>query len=420
MPKTAFSAQIQQIPTESLIAYFNNVKTHPDSQIDKIISSIAEFGFTVPIVIDGGSVVIAGHGRLAAAKKMQLKTVPCIVRDDLTAAQVKALRIADNKVAESPWDDAALKLELEALAEMDFDLTLTGWDTEDLSAFDLDVDFQGSQVVGGEADEDEDEEAIADLLDATDEGAIASRVKLGEIWQLGRHRICCADSTNEENVRKLLGDRAVGMVWADPPYGISIVHGSRIGGNKRGHIKGRPDQKFGTNPTNEYAPVIGDETTNTSIAAFALCSMFEAVQIWWGGNYYSSILPDSSCWIIWDKENTGNFADAELAWTNQPSAVRIFKHMWNGMIKASEGGQRRVHPTQKPIALAEWCFEKYGKPDNLIFDPFLGSGISLIAAQQMEGDRTVYGFELSEAYCEVVLQRWEALTGVEPVLIGTL
>ena len=217
MPKSVFSAKIQQLPTESLIAYFNNVKQHSDTQIDKIISSIAEFGFTVPLIIDADNVVITGHGRLLAAKKMQLKTLPCIVRNDLTPAQVKGLRIADNKVAESPWDDSALKQELEMLAEMDFDLTLTGWDAEDLSAFDLDIDFQGSEPFGGETEEDE--KAIADLLDAADEGTIVSRVKPGEIWQLGRHRICCGDSTNEGNVRKLLGDRSVGMVWADVPYG---------------------------------------------------------------------------------------------------------------------------------------------------------------------------------------------------------
>lgn len=169
---------------------------------------------------------------------------------------------------------------------------------------------------------------------------------------------------------------------------------------------------------NKYYPIAGDDSVDTAIASYKVCANLfpDAVQIWWGGNYYAHVLPPSSCWIVWDKENTGNFADAELAWTNQPSAVRIFKHMWNGMVKASEHGEKRVHPTQKPVALAQFCFEKYGKPNDLIFDPFLGSGMSLIAAAKI-GDRTVYGCELSEVYCEIIMQRFFNLTQIEPELI---
>lgn len=168
--------------------------------------------------------------------------------------------------------------------------------------------------------------------------------------------------------------------------------------------------------------MIGDDSVETAISAYKTASGIspDAVHIWWGGNYYASELPSSSCWLVWDKENTGNFADAELAWTNQPTAVRIFKHMWNGMVKASERGVRRVHPTQKPVALAVWCFEQYGKPSDVILDQFLGSGISLMAAQQMEGDRTVFGFELSPDYCEVILQRFTSFTGIVPELVGNL
>lgn len=171
---------------------------------------------------------------------------------------------------------------------------------------------------------------------------------------------------------------------------------------------------------NKYFPVAGDDSIDTAIASAEVCLRLfsDALQFWWGGNYYAHALPPSSCWIVWDKENTGNFADAELAWSNHKGAVRIFKHMWNGMLKDSEHGERRVHPTQKPRALATWIFEKYGSTDDVIFDPFLGSGISLLAAEQMEGDRTVYGCELSEHYCEIIMQRWEKLTGKTAVLHG--
>jgi len=320
-----------------------------------------------------------------------------------------------------------------------------------------------------------DEETTADLIDRAEGGAIESRVSLGQVWKLGRHLITCGDSTNEGNVRKLIemaGGRSVGMVWADAPYGISIVAANGfVGGgeaydipfggvkNRRGYVGGGQLQQnlnrrmqtekakkveglgsiggakpFGSKDvrgsdgasnvvaTNKYAPIIGDDTIDTAVNAYNVCSSIapSAVQIWWGGNYFSSALPNSSCWIVWDKENTGNFADAELAWTNHPTAVRVFRHMWNGMVKASEHGQRRVHPTQKPIALCEWAFEKYGKPDDLILDPFLGSAPSIIAAQKMEGDRTVIGFELSPEYCEVICRRFESFTGQTAELVGNL
>ena len=138
--------------------------------------------------------------------------------------------------------------------------------------------------------------------------------------------------------------------------------------------------------------------------------------MWWGGNYYAHELPPSSCWIVWDKENTGDFADAELAWSNSSTAVRIFKHRWNGMLKDSERGEKRVHPTQKPVALFTWCADRYGKPNDIVFDPFLGSGISIIGSEQL-GDRTCYGCELSEHYCDVILTRFQEFTGIEPELL---
>jgi DNA modification methylase len=167
----------------------------------------------------------------------------------------------------------------------------------------------------------------------------------------------------------------------------------------------------------KYAPIVGDDSIETAVLSSQLCleQFPNAVQLWWGGNYYAHTLPPSSCWLVWDKENTGNFADAELAWCSDKSAVRIFKHMWNGMLKASEHGQKRVHPSQKPVALAEWAFEKYGKEQDIIFDPFLGSGMSVIAAENL--DRTVVGCELSPEYIDIIITRWENHTGEEATLL---
>lgn len=154
-----------------------------------------------------------------------------------------------------------------------------------------------------------------------------------------------------------------------------------------------------------YAPVIGDDTTETAASASSLAlDLFpKAVHVWWGGNYYANTLPPSSCWIVWDKENTGNFADAELAWTNQKTAVRIARHMWNGLLKASERGESRIHPTQKPVVLASWVLQKYGKPEDVILDPFAGSGSTLVAAKKL--GRRCIGIEMSEDYCALIVKR---------------
>jgi site-specific DNA-methyltransferase (adenine-specific)/modification methylase len=213
----------------------------------------------------------------------------------------------------------------------------------------------------------------------------------------------CGDSISEEQVAFLIKESKCNMVFTDPPYGINIVQGSSVGGEKLAK-------------TGKYRSIINDNTTRTAIDAYRICRGLDIpIHIWWGGNYYSSALPDSPCWIVWDKENTGNFADAELAWTNQPTATRIFKHMWNGMIRASEHGFGvRVHPTQKPIALAVWCFNEYGNDGDIVLDLFGGSGSTLIAAEETK--RVAYLMELDPHYVDVICARYQKLTGVLPVL----
>jgi hypothetical protein len=295
------------------------------------------------------------------------------------------------------------------------------------------------------------------------------QVKPGDVWKLGRHIVGCVDSTDEGTVSGLVGDTVVTFVWQDPLYGIDIVAANGyVGGGeaydipfggvkknprRRGYVGGgaRIKDQTGRYPIQDwaeakglgsvggakpfgskkvrgsvgasnliaagkYAPVIGDETTETAkkSAKLLLGLYSDAVQVWWGGNYYTDILPPSPGWIVWDKDNTGNFADCELAWTNQDRAARIFEHRWNGMLKASEQGQRRVHPTQKPIALAYECFQEYGKSNDIIFDGFLGSGISILATEQLNDGRRVIGCELAPEYVATVLHRFQQLTGIQP------
>jgi DNA modification methylase len=206
------------------------------------------------------------------------------------------------------------------------------------------------------------------------------------------------------------------MVFTDPPYGIDIVQNNQIGGGGAFGV-GKAAKKGGKNiKANKYTPIIGDNTTDIAVAAIGIIKTLEAdVEIIWGGNYYATHLDDSNCWIVWDKE-TGDstFADAELAWTNQKTKVRIFKHRWSGMVKASEHGQARVHPTQKPIALAEWSFENYGDKAVNIIDLFGGSGSTLIACEKTK--RKCFMMELDEKYCDVIIKRWQDFTGKEATL----
>lgn len=227
--------------------------------------------------------------------------------------------------------------------------------------------------------------------------------KLGQVWQLGRHKIACVDSTDEETVKGLVGGDEVKMVWADPPYGIN----EKTNRNEKG--RGKLTQSI------DWSPVIGDDKSFDP--SFLLKY---PKKILWGANYYANKLPESSSWIIWDKRDgvtSDDNADCEIAWTDFGGPARVFRHLWKGMIKASEHGRRRVHPTQKPVALAHWCFAKYGNPNDVILDPFLGSGISVLAAEKLDDGRKVTGCELAPEYIAVTIQRWVDLASGEPKLI---
>lgn len=379
-----------------LIPYINNSRTHSDEQVNQVASSIKEFGFTNPVLIDDKGGLIAGHGRIMAAKKLGINEVPCVELKGLTEAQKKAYVIADNQLAmNSGWDLDVLKLEVQNLTELDFDLDLLGFDDDFMGSL-LDV-----QIEDGLTDEDSVPEPPEKPVSV-----------LGDIWQLGNHRLMCGDSTSIDDVDNLIGSDAIDMVMTDPPYGISIVSGGSVGGDKAfGSVGGSKVVKAGN-----YAPIKGDNSIDVAVSAINIILSLDAkVSIIWGGNYYAQSLPNSSCWIVWDKQNTGNFADCELAWTNQKTAVRMFKHTWNGMIKASEHGQKRVHPTQKPAALGEWCIDNYGSDSKTILDLFGGSGSTLIACESK--GKSCFMMEFAEHYVDVIIKRWQEFTGKEAVHI---
>jgi hypothetical protein len=383
-----------------------------------ISDSIEELGAGRSILADKHGVVIAGNKTLDAFKRAGKSKIRVVESDGETLIVVqrtdldlklderaKLLGVADNRAGEISleWDPAVLVSLSEEI---------------DLGAF-----FDPAEMLALLGEQDAGEGLG---VDDTPEPPATPRTKRGDVYELGRHRLMCGDATSEEQVDRLLAGDKVHLVHTDPPYGISIVKCGKVGGDKPfGAGAGKRGKMFDArtmkakpilaNP--DYAPIIGDETIETAVAAYELCARRKiAVLIFWGGNYYASRLPPSSCWIVWDKE-TGEsfFADAELAWTNQKTAVRLFRHQWSGLIKASERGEKRVHPTQKPVALAAWCIEQYGKSGDVVLDLFGGSGSTLIACEQ--SDRLCRTMEMSEAYCDVIVTRWERLTGGKARLV---
>ena len=374
--------KIEILNINDLVNWSGNARRHSPAQVDQIARSIGEFGFTNPVLISAKNQIIAGHGRVMAAKKLSIIEIPCIRLSSLTEIQTRAYVIADNQIAlNAEWDTDLLALEIEALKDSDFDLSLMGLE----ESFIEDILKLESNI--GLTDED-------DVPETQDQAVTV----LGDVWILGNHRLMCGDSTSIDAVEKLMAGQKADMVFTDPPYGISIVSGG-------GKVGGRNIVKAGV-----YAPVAGDDSIDVAVEVIQVIATLGAkVEIIWGGNYYANSLPNSSCWIVWDKQNTGNFADCELAWTNQTTAVRKFEHMWNGMIKASENGQKRVHPTQKPVALAAWCLEQYGDECKTVLDLFGGSGSTLIACEKT--GRKCRMMELAPKYCDVIIKRWQDFTG---------
>lgn len=369
-----------------LLEYPNNNKDHPEEQISLLVQNIDKFGFTSPFLIDSKNNLIAGHGRKLACDRLGIKKVPCIVIDDLSEEEIKALRIADNRLGElgeTNWLN--LKEEFMSLQDSGLDF-LTGYKEEDFSFID-----------------EENKEVEEDDFEPPDIEEIKTDIKLGDVIQLGNHRLMCGDSTKKEDVLTLINNETITGVYTDPPYGINLEGDNSKRGAETSLMKGGLKLKS-----------FKDDTIDYAVQAFNIVETLKIKkQVWWGANYYCHSLPQTGNWLLWDKrveekmENTNS--DGEMAWVlDGHNSVRIFRHLWNGLIKASENGEKSVHPTQKPLALAQWCFNKYDM-GIYILDLFGGSGSTLMACEQL--DRVCYMMEYEPHYCEVICQRWEKLTG---------
>lgn len=388
--------KIKDIDIDKIRPYAGNQKEHPENQIENIATSIREFGFIQPLVLDKENEIVIGHGRFLAAQKLELKTAPVVYVENLTKEQVRKLRIIDNKLNESSWNVEKLKADLDELDFSEFDISF-----EDL--------FETLDEMSGK-----EEQSIEE--GETPPPPAKPKAKPGQIYRLGRHRLMCGDSTSREDVEKLIDGDKIALVLTDPPYGVNIVasedgESGIVGFGEKGKNK-IADCK-------QYLPIKGDETTDTARLNYEILKDVSENQIIFGGNYFTDFLPPRACWCIWDKENTGNFADAELAWTSFDKGAKLYRWLWNGLCRKGERnveGKTRVHPTQKPVGMLALIIKDFSKDNDCILDCFGGSGSTLMACEQT--NRSCYMIEYEAAYIDVIIKRWEDFTGKKAELIS--
>ncbi|HEY2615794.1 MAG TPA: site-specific DNA-methyltransferase, partial [Acetobacteraceae bacterium] len=373
-------------------------RTHSHEQISQIAASIREFGFCNPVLVDADNLLIAGHGRLEAAKALGITEIPAIVLEGLSDAQKQALRLADNKLAlNAGWDDDLLRTELLDLRDVGFDLSVMGFGADELASIFAD--------------------ANAGLTDPDDvpEAPLEPVTRLGDVWLLGRHRLVCGDATSEVDVSLALAGVRPHLMVTDPPYGVDYTPTWRDDANRQGilnHI-GR-DRSVGL--------VVNDTQSDWS-NAWALFSG-DVVYVWHPDRYASNVQAsleitgyEIRCQIIWAKSSFA-ISRGHYNWQHEPCwyAVRRGKTgHWQGNHSAStlweitHHKNETGHSAQKPVECMRRPIENNSSPGQAVYDPFVGSGTTIIAAE-MTG-RACHAIEISPAYCDVAVLRWQAFTG---------
>ena len=383
--------ELQLVPVEKLVPYVNNARTHSPEQVNKIRASMREFGFINPVIIDRDYSVIAGHGRIMAAKEEDLPEVPCVFADHLSEAQKKAYILADNRMAmDAGWDEELLRVEIEALQGADFDLALTGFDdTEIAELFALPEDS-----------EEDDFDVEAELEKPT-------MTKAGDIWIIGKHKVICGDSTEKETYQKLLGEDKVNLVLTDPPYNVNVEE--TAGKIKNDNMADEDFYKFLHAAFSNMAEVMEDDA---SIYCFhADTEGYNFRKAFRDAGFYLS-----GC-LIW-KKNALVLGRSPYQWQHEPCLYgwkKGGKHQWYADRKQTTIWEydrpkaSKEHPTMKPIALMARPIKNSTMSNCIVLDPFLGSGSTLIACE--ETGRICRGIELDEKFCDVIVNRYVEFTG---------
>lgn len=412
-----FLQKVTYMSTDLLVPYTNNARTHSDKQIEQIANSIQRFGFNNPILVDHNNVVIAGHGRLLAAKKIGLDKVPTLKLEHMSEKDKKAYILADNKLAENAgWDNQILKLELEGLIEFDtdFDLTITGFSTPEIDLIFHDDNNPKPQEI----------EALSEDID------IPARVEQGDLWQLGNHYLYCGDSLLDESYKILLGDKKANMVFTDPPYNV------RVDGHVGGKGKIKHDEfafASGEMSTNEFIDFL--ETSFKHLKDYSTNGSLHFVCMDWRHSYeilQASQKHYAECKniCVWNKQIGGMGS----LYRSQHEFIYVFKNGTKPHINNIELGKHgrnrtniwdypgagacsvhrndlKFHPTVKPVSLIADAIRDCSKQGHIILDNFAGSGSTLLAAEKTK--RKAYLIEYEPKYCDVILWRYEQETGLK-------
>ena len=385
------TTEMQLVSIEKLVPYVNNARTHSPEQINKLRSSLREFGFINPVIIDRDFGVIAGHGRILAAKEEGIAEVPCVFADHLTEAQKKAYIIADNRMAmDAGWDEELLRVEIEALQAEAFNLSLTGFDDKELSdLFKDDADVQ-----------EDDFDVDAELEKPTFS-------KTGDVWTLGRHRLVCGDSTKADTFEVLMNGRKANLVVTDPPYNVNYE--GTAGKIKNDNLADEKFYQFLFDAFSNIEKVMADDA---SIYVFHADTE---------GLNFRKAFSDAGFYLsgccIWKKPSLV-LGRSPYQWQHEPCLYgwkKSGKHQWYSDRKQTtiwefeKTKKNTDHPTMKPIPLLAYPIQNSSMSNTLVLDPFGGSGSTLIACEQT--DRDCYTIELDEKYCDVIVKRYIEQTG---------
>lgn len=398
--------KVERWPIEKLIPYSRNARTHNDSQVAEIAASINEWGWTIPVLVDEQGVLIAGHGRVEAARKLNIPDIPVMVAKGWSEAKKKAYTIADNKLTlNAGWDKDLLKLEFAELTALDFDLSLAGFNEDELRALAFD----------SEAGAATSEEALPEL----EEQAIS---KLGDIWVLGKHRVICGDSTDVAAVKKLLGEEKPFIMVTDPPYGVEYDPSWRLNAGlhkewqKRAEGKVKNDDRVDWTDAYKLFPgdvayvwhqarYAADFAINLKQAEFAI-----RAQLIWSkpslvigrGHYHWQHEP---CWYAVREGKKSKWCG-----DRKQSTIWSIPNMHRTQGDVDDG--KTEHGTQKPVECMCRPIRNHGDKNDAVYDPFLGSGTTIIAAESL--DRRCYGVELNPLYVDLICRRYFNLTGIKP------
>ena len=385
------TTELQLVPLDKLVPYQNNARTHSPEQINKLRSSLREFGFINPVIIDRDYGIIAGHGRAIAAREEGIKEVPCVFADHLTEAQKKAYIIADNRMAlDAGWDEALLRVEIEALQADAFDLALTGFDEKELSKLFDD----------GKEAKDDDFDVDAELQKPTFS-------KAGDVWTLGRHRLVCGDSTKLETYEVLMDGRKANLVVTDPPYNVDYK--GTAGKIKNDNMASEKFFDFLFDAFSCMEKVMADDASiyvfHADTEGLNFRKAFDAA-----GFYLSGC-------CIWKKPSLV-LGRSPYQWQHEPVLYgwkKNGKHQWYSDRKQTtiwefeKSKKNGEHPTMKPIPLLCYPITNSSMSNTLVLDPFGGSGSTLIACEQT--DRSCATIELDEKFCDVIVNRYIELVG---------